>query len=249
MPKRLIIYIKDKGGCGASFACVAHAALLRRAGLKPLLVDTDGEIGHLRRNFPVDDVRSFSFHAKESDRVDFAEILDEGREIVLVDMPAASLTLMGKIERDYGFVALAHRAGYAVTFVCVGTPDPASLYAIEGAAELDEDASLIFVRNHGFGENADFLVWDGSAEDGLPPHDGKAVLAERGGCDLHMPRLDPGTVALMSAFGITYESAPTSRLKAGRRSQIETFLRRFESELQKASDLTGFATTTQAVPA
>lgn len=244
--KRLIIYIKDKGGCGASFACVAHATLLRRAGFSPLLVDTDGEIGHLRRNFPAEDVRSFSFHAVESDRVDFAEILDERREIVLIDMPAASLTLMDKIERDYGFVRLAHAAGYAVTFVCVGTPDPASLYAVEGAADLDPDAALVFVRNHGFGENRDFLVWDGSPADDLKPHAGKAVLAARGGYDLHMPLLDRGTVALMSAYGITFESISHPKLKSGRRSQVETFLARLKSELRKAGAIMGLET---AVPA
>lgn len=237
--KRLIIYIKDKGGCGASFACVAHATLLRRAGANPLLVDTDGEIGHLRRNFPTEDVRSFSFHAKESDRVDFAEILEEGREIVLVDMPAASLTLMGKIERDYGFIGLAHGVGYVVTFVCVGTPDPASLYAVEGAADLDPDASLVFVRNHGFGENRDFLVWDGSLADDLDPHDGKAVLAARGGYDLHMPLLDRGTVALMAAFGITFEDTTHAKLKSGRRSQVQTFLTRLEAEFRKAGRIMG----------
>ena len=157
---RLIGYLNDKGGSGKSFACSAHADILRRAGKQPLLVDTDGEVGHLARMFgernatgqllteqSLNGVRRYGFHADERDRVEFASILEERADLVLVDFPAASVTLLRAVEQDYGFFKVAHDRGYAVTLVVVITPDAASMASLRGAAQLDPNADLVLVRN------------------------------------------------------------------------------------------------------
>ena len=189
--KRLVVFIGDKGGAGKSFACRAYVDVLRRRGVKPYLVDADGEVGHLLRYYGrrdsdgrlsreqgADGVRLFRLHADERDRVDLAEILDAGRDLIVLDLPAASVTLLRRVEEDYGFFRLAHEAGYAVTMVVVVTPEEASMASVRGAIELDPCADLVFARNLAFGDAQDFLVWDGSEREAVPPAKGKALLAQ-----------------------------------------------------------------------
>ena len=227
-----------------------------RSGKKPMLVDADAEVGHLRRMHgtrdshgillrpqPSDGVRPFRFHADERDRIEFASILDSGHELILVDLPAASITVLKQVEADYGFFALAHQVGYAVTLVVVVTPDEASMASVRSAAALDPHADLVMIRNLAFGDATDFVVWDGSDREGVAPAAGKAILAERGGFDITMPRLNPGTVALIGAKRISFSAAAdthTSPLVTGRRSQVATWLTRFEGELRRAGSVLGF---------
>lgn len=256
--KRLIAYIGDKGGAGKSFGCTAHAEILHRAGHKPYLVDTDGEVGHLTRMFGERDadgkllkdqsasgVRRFRFHADERDRIEFARILDEGHDLILVDLPAASVTLLRAVEEDYGFFRLAHESGYAVTLVVVVTPDEASLASVRAAATLDPKADLVMVRNFGFGEPDDFIVWDGSARDEIAPAKGKAVFESRGGIDLAMPMLNRGTVALIGALKLSFgfAASPKSPLHSGRRSQVAVWLAKVEREYSKAGGIMGLPAT------
>jgi hypothetical protein len=251
---RLIGYLNDKGGSGKSFACSAHADILRRAGKQPLLVDTDGEVGHLARMFGERDatgklladqsragVRRYGFHADERDRIEFASILEERADLVLVDFPAASVMLLNQVERDYGFFRLAHQRGYDVTLVVVITPDAASMASLRGAAVLDPAADLVLVRNAAFGDSTDFIVWDGSAKENIKPAGGKALLAGRGGNDLTLPMLNRGTVALIGAkkMSFTGASAEDSPLSLGRRSQVATWLDAVERAYREAGDVMG----------
>jgi hypothetical protein len=264
MSKRLIAYIGDKGGSGKSFGATVHATVLHRAGLAPVLVDTDGEVGHLARMFGVRDkagmllkeqppegVRRFKFHQDERDRVEIASILDEGHELVLIDLPAASVTLLRAMEADYGFFRLAHENGYAVTLVVVVTPDEASLASVRAAAALDPLADLVMLRNAAFGDKEDFVVWDGSVKENIKPAKGKAVLAERNGADLTLPMLNRGTVALVGALKISFEKAAStsSPLHSGRRSQVYTWLAKVESEFAKANVQMGLPAPSAAAEA
>lgn len=253
--KRLIAYIGDKGGSGKSFGSTSHAEILFRAGRKPYLVDTDGEVGHLARMYGKrnatsgnllkdqgpDGVRRFRFHADERDRIEFASILDEGHELILIDLPAASVTLLRKVEEDYGFFRLAHEMGYAVTLVVVVTPDEASLASVRGAAALDPKADLVMLRNLAFGDLEDFVVWDGSDKDQIAPASGKTILEERGGYDLTLPMLNRGTVALIGAKKLSFKKAASTEggLHSGRRSQVDTWLRKVEVEFSRAYEVMG----------
>ena len=253
--KRLVVFIGDKGGAGKSFACRAYVDVLRRRGVKPYLVDADGEVGHLLRYYGrrdsdgrlsreqgADGVRLFRLHADERDRVDLAEILDAGRDLIVLDLPAASVTLLRRVEEDYGFFRLAHEAGYAVTMVVVVTPEEASMASVRGAIELDPCADLVFARNLAFGDAQDFLVWDGSEREAVPPAKGKALLAqliaEGRGWDLSLPKLNPGTVALVGAKKLTFSAAAAldSPLHSGRRSQVGTWLAKVEAEFARAGE-------------
>jgi len=258
--KRLILYCNSKGGTGKSFAATGHAQLFVRSGIACRLVDTDGEVGHMARMFGVRDesgklakdqgnegVIRFSLHGRERDRVDMAMLLDDPSEVVIIDMPAASFTILSQMETDYGFLSLAHKKGWNVTLVCVATPDPVALSAVTMAAKLDPLADLVLVRNLAFGDG--FLSWYGSVPDEIKPANGLQTLQARSGHDLAMARLDPDTVEVIAAKKISFAAAmaPGSPLHSGRKAQVEKWLDALESEWRKAGDVLGFSADSSPV--
>ncbi len=252
MAKRLIAFINSKGGVSKSTTCRVYVEALREAGQKPLLVDCDGTVGHLFRYFGVRDektgeylfpqpkdrgVRTFEIVGKAEDRVELGAVLDEGHETIVIDFPATAVTLLEQVEENYGFFALAHEMGYAVTMVIPITTEPASMFSVSDCAELDPLADLVVVRNKFFGEK--FLAWDGL--EGLPVASGKSILEQRGGHDISLPELDGDTMGAISAFGLTFHQAQstTSPLIISRRSQVHRWLDAVRTEFAKVGDVLG----------
>ncbi|TAM88055.1 hypothetical protein EPN42_10165 [bacterium] len=251
--KRLICTYGDKGGVGKSTIARALGEVLIAADKRPLLVDADPTVGHLVGYLGVrgDDgwpvipqpptgVRTYALHGSADDRVEFGAILEAGRDLIVVDLPAASATLLRQVEADYGLFGLAHQMGYDVTLIAALTPDAASMLAVADAAELDPDATIIAARNLAFGESRHFLVWDGSESEGVGPARGKEIIARRG-AEIEVPRLDPATVALLGTHRLTYHEAIASpRLILPRRQQVARWLSQVQGEFERVGTALGF---------
>ncbi len=254
--KRLICTYGDKGGVGKSTVARALSELLIAADRKPLLVDCDPTVGHLVGYLGVrgDDgwpvipqppkgVRTYALHGSADDRVEFGAILEAGRDLIVVDLPAASATLLRAVEHDYGLFALAHQQGYDVTFVTTLTPDSSSMLAVSDAAELDPYATIIATKNLAFGEARHFLVWDGSESEHIEPAHGKTIVQERG-AEIEIPRLDPATVALLGTHRLTYHEAISSpKLILPRRQQVARWLSTVKAEFERVGPTLGFGTS------
>lgn len=199
--------------------------------------------GKLLSPQPANGVRTFFLAGSERDQTVFGDVLAEDRPLVIVDLPATGLTLMRKIVKDYGFFDLAHERGYNVTFLCPITPDPASAAAVSGALDLDPLADVVVVKNLAFGEEQDFIVWTGSERDGIPEARGRQVLRERGGCEITMPKLNAGTVALIGAHKLTFTAAAgnDSPLILPRRSQSARWLSAMQAEFERVGVVLAFS--------
>jgi hypothetical protein len=254
--KRVILPLGDKGGSGKSTALRALVECLQADGRRPMLLECDPTVGHLMTFFgkreasgkllspqPADGVRQFSLHGSERDRTEFGAILDEGHELIIGDLPAASVTLLTQVERDYGFFALAHELGYAVTLLCVITPDSASAAAVRGAIELDPLADVVAIKNLAFGDEQDFIVWAGSEREGIPEARGRQMLRDRGGRDITMPKLNAGTVALIGAHKLTFTAAAGngSPIILPRRSQTSRWLSNMRAEFERVGEVLSFS--------
>lgn len=257
--KRIIFTFGDKGGAGKSVVARVLAEALIASGKDPLLVDADPTVGHLLKFLgardesgaliwpqPATGVRTYALHGNDDDRTQFGEIVESGRDLILVDMPAASATLLGKIEANYGLLAWAHDAGYDVTLIISITPDESSMFAVEDAAALDPRADLVVVRNGGFGDlDKHFIVWDGSDEDEIAEHPGKAALRQRG-LEIRLPDLDKGTLALIGALRLPFRAAAGDGaygkfLKLGpRRRQVGRFLEEARVQFESVGTPLGF---------
>jgi hypothetical protein len=183
-------------------------------------------------------------HGSQDDRVEFGAILDERRNLVLVDLPAASATLLRQVEADYGLMRWAHEAGYAVTFVIPITPDGASMLAVQDAADLDPEASIVIARNAAFGDpTRHFVVWDGSDAEAIPESRGKQIVRDRG-TEIVLPALDPATLALVGAFRLPFSDVRGSRLIGPRQRQVARLLDDAHTAFTSCGDLLGFGATT-----
>ncbi|HET9394202.1 MAG TPA: hypothetical protein VFO29_11870 [Candidatus Rubrimentiphilum sp.] len=252
--KNLICTYGDKGGCGKSTEIRGLAESLIAADKNPLLVDADPTVGHLVGYLgvrdgdgypvipqPANGVRTYALHGSADDRVEFGAIVDSGRDLILVDLPAASATLLKAVEADYGLFAYAHERGYDVTLVCVLTPDGSSMLAVQDAADLDPRATIVAVKNLAFGDPKHFILWDGSPEENVPPATGKAIVAERG-AEIVLPALDRGTLALIGLHRLTFREAVKSPYLIGpRQRQVARFLSECREQFESVGAPLGFA--------
>jgi hypothetical protein len=189
--RRLIMTLGDKGASGKSFFTRALAGIhfaASTAGM--LLIDGDSTVGTLVKFFgDREGVEPYSLHGKldERDRL-VNELLCQGAPLVIVDLPATSLTRLREISADYDFVAAAEAAGYRLTVVSPITPYDDSILDLQetialfdperfatfndrnlAGADLDEGATLaalarvdyVAVVNLGLSEDrTDFALWD-----------------------------------------------------------------------------------------
>lgn len=192
--KRLILVLGNKGGVGKTTFARFAAELLRHKRASALIVDGDGTVGQLLKALGArgDDgklvypqpreggVATFSFHGDERDRDAIADMTETDAETVLIDLPAASLTYLERLESETGFLAsVAERA--TVTIVSLITPDEETRRGLIDAIHLVPNATHVAVCNRHFGDEKSWQVWAQSPA--------RATLVESGGIEVALPSL------------------------------------------------------------
>lgn len=221
--KRFVMTISDKGGSGKSVMARLLADWYASKGVKVLLVDGDGEVGQLVRFHGARDeqgrliqpqpkyegVLQYSMHGGITDREKIANVLDIGAELVLVDFPAAGLQVLEQTNAAFGFLDDIKEEGYKPVFVNPITPFAASMRTVKNMVAIGgTDAEYIVFKNQMFADGAeDWVVWNGSEEDGIKPSGGKSELARVGGVELDLPKLRIGAMALIDEYRLTFAQA------------------------------------------
>ena len=250
LTKRLILTIGDKGGTGKSTFTRLLAELHRKATTDTLLVDADGTVGQLIQFLGERDktdalipdqshnngVEYFSLHGDETDRDNLTSILEVGSNTVLVDLPAASITVLKGIEEDLGFFALVKRFKYEITFVSVITPYRASVRGVRDITNLAPTATHVVVRNLKEGDADDFAFWAGSDAEknftGLGPR----------GIMIDLPKLKPRICAQLDEKNIRFLDAPNwAELTLADRSRAQTWIDNATANLAPARKALGLA--------
>lgn len=253
--KRFIGVIGDKGGTGKSLVSRLIWERLRSLGKNARAFDADGTTGSFVQFYgaydtdgnlitpqPSEGVTPILLHGSDKDRDEIASTLDTGADVVLVDFPATSLTVLQRLESEWGFFAEAGRAGYQVTLVNVITPYSASLGNVRTTFDIAPTAKNVVIRNLGFGDYDDFILWDGSEKYGIPKSKGKKMLEERGGVEIGLPGLKPTPLVLIDLWNLTFSDAlDDKRFTLPDRSRIRRWLDEVYSEFADANGLLGLS--------
>lgn len=252
--KRFILVITDKGGTGKSVFARLLADRYRRDGMHAVLVDADGEVGQLYQHYavlgpdgepliqrPGEGVLTVGFNAGERERDRLLEVLDHEADLVLVDMPAGSLTELAQLDRDSGFFEELERAGYRPTFVNVLSPFRASTRTVRQMIELcGKRADYVVVVNRWFGDVDDFYLWFGDGAE-VAQSSGRTLLQDCGGSEIELPQLQAGVMVavdeMMAPF--TAAAAEDAPLRRAQRSRLIRWLQEADRQLDRAAPLLG----------
>uniref|UniRef100_E6Q2S7 CobQ/CobB/MinD/ParA nucleotide binding domain-containing protein n=1 Tax=mine drainage metagenome TaxID=410659 RepID=E6Q2S7_9ZZZZ len=242
--KRLIAFLKDKGGTGASFLARLLGEMHRKNNSGALLVDADGTVGALYQHLGLRDVpdaeqassgvMTFALHGSERDRDEILSVLDTKRELIVMDMPATSLTMTRKMEVDYSWHTIARERGYRLTVVAPITPYKASMFDLQDAIELiGKDADYVAVVNLGLAEDRfDFPLWDASSA--------RARLKDMGGVEIEFPRLKPRIAALLDKEDLTFHAGLNStELSTADKARLQKWIKEAEDAFLSAAAILG----------
>jgi hypothetical protein len=263
---RLIMTLGDKGGSGKSFFIRALAGIHLAAGTKDVLfVDGDSTVGTLVKFFgDRNRVEPYSLHGKldERDRL-VNELLRKGAKLVIVDLPATSLTRLREISIDYDVVDAAAAAGYRLTVVSPITPYDDSILDLQDAIALfdpnlcavfdgleksadDADATMptrpvprvdyVAGINLGLGEDrTDFALWDD------PGAFTRRLFEFVGGVQLEVPAMRPRIAALLQKHRLCFADGETSdRLSVTDRGRLQRWNTGVSQALRGAGARLGF---------
>ena len=199
--KRWILVTSGKGGVGKSLVARLLAEAKREVEPATWLLDGDGEVGQLAHYLGTraehgkivrdqggdSGVDTFALHGWRDDSgmrhviEGLIAPLRAAQADVLVDLPAASLSVLAALERDAGLAAGAARFGFRPTLVVPITPLIASRLSIADALELGPGYDVVAVRSEFWGNDGDYRRWLTSKL--------RAQLFERGGREVVIPRL------------------------------------------------------------
>ncbi len=199
--RRWILVTSGKGGVGKSLVARLLAEMKREVESATWLLDGDGEVGQLAQYLGSRDehdrvvrgqrgdsgVDTFALHGwrDDSGMRDVIEglvaPLRAAKADVLVDLPAASLSVLAALERETGLAAQAARLGFRLTLVVPISPLVASRLSIADALELGSGYDIVAVRSEFWGNDGDYRRWLRSKL--------RAQLFERGGREVVIPRL------------------------------------------------------------
>jgi hypothetical protein len=226
--KRLVLVVGDKGGTAKSLFTKLLWEKIRHTHASARAFDADGTTGSFVSVYgaytadgdlldpqPADGVTPIFLHGDERDRDQIIRVVQTGADLVLVDMPATSLTVLHRLEADWGFFAEVGRAGYSVSMVNVVTPFPSSLSNVLKTFALAPNASNVVVRNEFFGDEDDYYMWEGSERRNRPVSKGKTVLAERGGIEIVLPKVKTAPLVYADVEILTFGKAIEGLTKEG----------------------------------
>lgn len=225
--KRLILVLTDKGGTGKSLFTrgVADYLIRKKFSSSVLLVDGDGEVGQLLQFYKDAGVISSQI-VNEQQRDQFMEILESNQPLIIVDMPAAAISNLAKLEAEINFFKVVKDYGYRLTLCNVMSPFKASVRSVKAMIELAGlQADYVVVKNHFFGEDADFHLYESGQ--------GKKYLAAHNGLEISMPKISTGVLAELDAKNMPFWLAVNDmQLKLAYRCRINQWLKEFDEQLQ-----------------
>ena len=233
--KDIFMSITDKGGTGKTLFSRLLANKLIRDGKDPLLVDGDGEIGGLHQ-FHSDSL-TVRFTGEAHDRDELTTILDSGKDTILIDMPAASLTSLAIFNDETRFFRELKSLGYTLTLVNVITPFKTSIRTVRQMLELGGDnAKYVVVVNEFFGRKDDFYLWHGDEEQ--PVSKGKTALVAAGGEEIVLHSLQTGVLVALDYDNIKFPDAMDERgenklKRRVHRARLAVWLDKMDDELNK----------------
>ena len=242
--------LKDKGGTGASVVARFLRSCTRNVRPEPIWSTATARPPRSRKHFglprvnsdpnlanPENPVHAFSLHGSERDRDALASLLELDEAKVLVDLPATSLTVVKKIDHEYGWTKLLAEHGWRPTIISCITPFEESCFDLEDAMELfGKRADYVAVVNLGANaeDRSDFAIWDKGEI--------KRRFLKAGGTEIEFPRLKPGILAkLQTSPKLTFAAGKTDgRLSVIDRSRLAIWCAAAEASLEPAASRLGF---------
>lgn len=250
--KRFVMVCGDKGGTGKSLMARALADRIRREQRAALMIDGDGEIGNLFQFYaklddngePVADqldngVVPIRFTGPERERDGLLAAVDFDRQLILADLPAASLARLEQFDRDTGFFAELASSGYRATLVNVLSPFSASTRTVREMIELTgKQADYVVAVNQWFGDREDFFMWYGHGDS--TPSSGRTMLPEYGGIEIALPKLQAGVLVAIDELLLTFSNARSdTRLTTPQRSRLYRWMQTVDAQLDLAAEYLG----------
>ena len=243
MQRKVILTLGDRGGTGKTTVAKLLWERLRH-NPRARAFDADGTTGAFSQIYAVygDDgavavpqppagVTPVLLHAEDRDGRDEAlrTIMDADADVVLVDMPATSLTVLERAQADWSLFDILDDAGIEVVTVNVVTPYRSSLQNVIRTLRLAPNAHPVVVLNEAFGKRDSFVLWDGSK--------GQAMLRDRGGIEIVLPALPTRQAVLVDAADLPFGDAAKRELDAIDRAYVDRWLRAVEAAFEPAASV------------
>lgn len=225
--KRLIMVLSDKGGTGKSLFTRGLADYLIRHQLinSVLLVDGDGEVGQLLQFYKDAGVISAQI-MDEKYRDEFMDILESQKPLIIVDLPAASISNLAKLDKEINFFQVVKNCGYQLTLCNVMSPFKASVRSVKAMIELaGTGANYVVIKNHFFGDDSDFHLYESGR--------GKKALVKHSGLEVSMPKISTGVLAELDAKNLPFcQAVDDVQLKLAYRCRVNQWLKEFDAQIQ-----------------
>lgn len=226
--KKLILVLSDKGGTGKSLFTRGLADYLIRKKLQnqTLLVDGDGEVGQLLQFYRSSGAISAEI-VDEKKRDQFVEILESQQPLIVVDLPAASITHLRRLHEEINFFQVVHEYGYQLIFCNVLSPFKASVRSVKAMIELaGHHANYVIVKNRFFGDDNEFHLYESGQ--------GKKALSTHNGLEIAMPRISTGVLAELDVKNIPFwQAGEAVDLKLAYRCRVHQWLKEFDGQLDQ----------------
>lgn len=262
--RKTILSAKGKGGVNGSHNTMATATVLRQSAgeaFATVLVDLDGSTGTAIAKMGERDVNgdikleqsmsngvpAFNMFDPE-ERAALFDIVETDHRFLLLDAPAASLTLFKELSENLDasdWVAHNRACDRDLIVMVPITPHLASIVNVAQAIEtFGTDADYVVVRSMRGCSPRDYVLWDepefrnkyGNVVSGRS----RAMLEEVGGTVLDMPALNAATLARAEATQESFAEAITSQyLRPHERLSITRWLEDWTVQLDRIRDVLG----------
>jgi hypothetical protein len=236
--KRIVMCVGNFGGSSKSplmrILAQMHLADAKRRK-KMLLLDGDSTTGSLYRFHGGEGKPAIAFELKgrldERDRL-VNDFLQRGSELVLVDLPAGSLSVFEQISKECDFVDAVTAAGYRLTVLAPIFPDEEVILDLQETIRLFDPAiaepfldadeahkeppaapaprvdyvAVVNLNAPACEDRSDFEVWDAPAPRGVT----RRLLEYAGGVQVEVPRLRGRIQEIIGRNRLTFAEAVSS---------------------------------------
>ena len=244
---RAVFVPSSRGGVGKSTFVRLLGELHRERETGAVFVDADEGVGQLVKHLGERDVstgrllteqsiqsgvQTLDWHADVRGRDAIASYLQHGRDAVF-DLPGGSLSTFRALDDETQFFAeVVPSMGCAATIVVMVTPYLETWSDAKQVADWVPSATLLLVRNEGFGERLDFRDWDASET--------RTSLLAAGAHEIVFPRLEPRIAARVAHHRLRFFDAPNSEQVAVMdRGRARTWLAAASQAILAAGDILG----------